>query len=172
MDARHQYRNSLSFASCTTQSRPSNRFSPVMALQGKIVHLWVVMSSSRRPCTYSHPISTRPISRRQRRPSVGTGSPLIFSCPATAGPPTPQPRQRGRRDRGVSIDRIPLGSPEGPYIRSRRSCWRRRASWHRVVSAAKRWSAKAPSTRRGGHTPLAEASRRALRHNSRDGNGR
>lgn len=41
-----QYRKSLSFASCTTHSRPSFRFFPVIALHGRIVHLCVLIESS------------------------------------------------------------------------------------------------------------------------------
>ncbi|KAF3929569.1 hypothetical protein ABW19_dt0206652 [Dactylella cylindrospora] len=44
-----QYRNNLSLASVTTQSNPSVRFSPVMALHLNIVHLCVLISSRLRP---------------------------------------------------------------------------------------------------------------------------
>jgi hypothetical protein len=44
-----QYKKSRAFASCTTHSRPSCKFIPVMALQVMMCHLCVLMASSRSP---------------------------------------------------------------------------------------------------------------------------
>ena len=44
-----QYKNSLSFASCTTQAKPSCRCSPVIALHRRMVHLCVLIASSCSP---------------------------------------------------------------------------------------------------------------------------
>jgi hypothetical protein len=46
----HQYKKRRAFASCTTHSRPSCKFIPVMALQVMMCHLCVLMASSRSPC--------------------------------------------------------------------------------------------------------------------------
>jgi hypothetical protein len=58
----HQYKKSRAFASCTTHSRPSCKFIPVMALQVMMCHLCVLMASSRSPCMQlalaRQPIST------------------------------------------------------------------------------------------------------------------
>ena len=39
-----QYKNNLSFASCTTHSRPSARLLPVTALHSNTVQLWLLIS--------------------------------------------------------------------------------------------------------------------------------
>lgn len=46
-----QYKKSRALASCTTHSRPSCSFMPVMALHVMMVHRCVLIASSRSPCT-------------------------------------------------------------------------------------------------------------------------
>ena len=48
-----QYKNSRSRASCTTQSKPFSRFSPVIALQGMTIHRCVRMCSRSSNCVAS-----------------------------------------------------------------------------------------------------------------------
>lgn len=91
-----QYRNNLSLASCTTQSNPVSRFSPVMALQGTTTQRWVKIRSRSNDSMASSlliPPTTSVLLRKTRRLAPAKRFDIVSDANAAYGiPHIPLPR--------------------------------------------------------------------------------